>query len=513
MSCSNENDFEEEENSDQYDIEDNFSTIQSMFEQALVSKNIEKDFQNVIDLSENLEKGKYWKYMSYEELTIYFFKQKIIDKFFKYFEKLFECNLTIDYFNKNSSLKKIFTYLKIYSLNELTNLINNCFQILRRINHTKIIMEIFEILKEKKYHYEFIKDTIFFYIIKPKNVYLPKFYYNESDVNISLKIEKIQIIHINNRNMLYKGLFDFDSNKLIFFLGEIYAIFFRNFITFYSLDSKQISKFHEINMILFCQLIDKNFGFYSVKNGIVFFDLEKVEKKFLLLFSIIHIQLTNDKRIFCLNYGFSKYVLNILSQSSNNNYQIQIKIELSVYGKMINESDNENFSYYKYFDLFHDKIFSENNEETYIMSITDNKILSFNNFKFIELDDYYVLKIGIKFIILNKIFFITKKLIYKEIKNIYGGKNNTLIEINQPGIFLIYKCPEFNLIQKISYKSLQYSLDYSKIKDEDLTEIQKTFDQKQKYIYIKNKNIVNLFYVELNKNQYFRINKFDINLK
>ena len=115
MSCSNENDFEEEENSDQYDIEDNFSTIQSMFEQALVSKNIEKDFQNVIDLSENLEKGKYWKYMSYEELTIYFFKKKVIDKFFKYFEKLFECNLTIDYFNKNSSLKKIFTYLKIYS--------------------------------------------------------------------------------------------------------------------------------------------------------------------------------------------------------------------------------------------------------------------------------------------------------------------------------------------------------------------------------------------------------------
>ena len=66
---------------------------------------------------------------------------------------------------------------------------------------------------------------------------------------------------------------------LIFFLGEIYAIFFRNFITFYSLDSKQISKFHEINMILFCQLIDKNFGFYSVKNGIVFFDLEKVESE------------------------------------------------------------------------------------------------------------------------------------------------------------------------------------------------------------------------------------------
>ena len=104
-------------------------------------------------------------------------------------------------------------------------------------------------------------------------------------------------------------------------------------------------------------------------------------------------------------------------------------------------------------------------------------------------------------------------MIYKEIKNIYGGKNNTIIEVNEPAKFLIYKCPEFNLIQKISYKSLQYSLDYSKIKDEDLTEIQKTFDQKQKYIYIKNKNIVNLFYVELNKNQYFRINKFDINLK
>ena len=114
---------------------------------------------------------------------------------------------------------------------------------------------------------------------------------------------------------------------------------------------------------------------------------------------------------------------------------------------------------------------------------------------------------------MNKIFFITKKLIYKEIKNIYGGKNNTLIEINQPGIFLIHKCPEFKLIQKISYKSLQYSLDYSKVMDKDLTEIQKTFEQKQKCIYIKNKNMVNIFYVELNKNQYFQIIKFDINLK
>jgi hypothetical protein len=314
--------------------------------------------------------------------------------------------------------------------------------------------------------------------------------------------------------MLYKDLFDFDSNKLIFFLGEIYAIFFRNFITFYSFDSKQISQFHEINMILFCQLIDKNFGFYSVKNGIVFFDLEKEKKKnFLSLFSIIHIQLTKDKRIFCLNYGFSKYVLNILTPSSNNNYQIQIKIELSVYGKMINESDNDNFSYYKYFDLFHDKIFSENNEETYIMSITDKKILSFNNFKFIELDDYYVLKMGNKLIILNKIFFIRKNLIYKEIKNIYGGKNNTIIEVNEPAKFLIYKCPEFNLIQKISYKSLEYSLDYSKVMHEDLTEIHKTFNQKQNYIYIKNKNMVDLFYVELNKDRFFRINKFDINLK
>ena len=473
-----ENEYSDESNN--YSIESKNEEIelfiQTKFNDALYSDNIIIELQNVIDICKEYPlEGNIYEYQSYEYITIYAFRNKNLELYLINFKYLFEKYPKSLYINKDKSLKKIFSDIDM-NLNTLYDFINDSLNILEKLKLLDLRNEIIDIIKEKKIPIDIEENTPYDLIIYPKKFSNLQYKNVNSEINIKYKCELY-----SNSILINSKIYS------ITFLGEIIAIEDLNYISFYQIEDNNkeyidnknlINKIPKIGTIINIELINDNFGFYVTNTIISFFNLknEKKYKHFKFNF-IYHSQLTNNKNIFCLTgyykEKFHQYTLIILSpQQQFNNYQIQTQIELKLELKEISLPNYHNNNFIKYLNPL--KIFSDNNEGHNQIKINfpNDFIKHFNItfyclletyhniIKIIELKNFYVIQIY------QNIFIFQKNCFYyfqsTDILNeIYGGKNDTFIEIKSFGHYIIYECNLYNIstVSEIKYYNLNILYD------------------------------------------------------
>ena len=516
------NEYSDESNNYSVDLENEEITlfIQTKFNEALYSDNIILDLQDIIDIcKENPLEGKEIEYKCYEYITIDAFKNKNLELYLINFKHLFEKYNKSLYFDKEKSLKKIFFDIDM-NLNTLYDFIYDSIKILNQLHLYDLINQILDIIKEKKIPFEIEDNTPYDLIVYPKN---PNICYKNINSEINLKYQ----YESSSKNITINSLF-----HSITFLREIIAIENSYEILFYKFEDnnkkkKYIDDENLINIIpktktiINIELINDDIGFYATNKTITFFNL-KNNQEFLKNFEfyfIYHTQLSKDKNIFCLNENSKRTTLTILSpQQQFKNYQIQTYIELKMELNFIKIENYYITNFFKYSNFL--KIFSENNEEYNQIKVNfpNNEVYNFNKklyylletyhniIKIIELENFYVIQVFKNIFIIEKNIFDyyqSEDILYE----IYGGKNDTIIEIQSFNLYIIYKCHlnYISMISKIIYNNLNisfYNISNHLIEKDILLNCDN---------YFKNKNCL-YAYKAKKKNNNIQIEKIKINL-
>ncbi len=498
-----------------YDNEEFLLNIETMFNNALISKDKEKSLLNIIDLCQNVKYGKIWEYQAYEQLVKDSLKSKNVEKYKIYFEKLFSIYSKTYYYKKKETISQLFNE-KQYSLSLLSDVVNYSLKIFRKLNQPDNIIEIINVLKNNYLFYLKEDGNIHFYIIRP-NINLKNI--NLMHIDLKFDEEPKNLIEIKN-----------EENQTIFFLGDLYALvkyknIFKNEIFFYNLQNENIFQIEAPQIIINLELIKNYFGYYSTKVQITFYNIYKQEIKNSIFFNYIHYtKVINEKYIFSLIHSKKHLYLAIISKVNEEMYQTQIKLELysDLFSQYYTTKGYTSCNIFKYF--FHNlkPYFTENKEEQNNLFIFNKKFLlddffyyrrngefkSFNYFRYYSDNDefygsnfisFYKVLILENYIlaVINQIIFIFEKNTFKLINKIdnyklieiFSSKNDCIIVNEFENYIKVFKIPELKLLY--NYK-ISFSLFGLKKNDElNLTQI----INKNKCVYVKKNNLLYIYFL------------------